>query len=159
MSLSRVVKPSSEDKSASQRFVADQIRKAREAQGLSQDKLRQALKKSSVSTISKWENGERSPSLRDIWNLARVLEKPVAFFVDPHYEERERQHTAELKQSGIGALVGREVLVEVKLHEHHGLNDEAFTRRGAIGGARDGLLLIGDEALALDCIQTIHFVD
>jgi len=56
----------------SARFVGRRIREVREARGMTQADLAEALGRTPTS-ISYWENGQRSPGLDDIVVLARVL--------------------------------------------------------------------------------------
>lgn len=57
------------------------IRQARETQGMTQEDLGDALGKDQ-KTISMYENGRRSISALDLFELARVLQTPITYFFD-----------------------------------------------------------------------------
>lgn len=64
----------------------EQIRKAREAAGLSQQGLAEAVGIKEQSAISRWESGEHAPTVDALQRLADAL--GVAFLIEP----RKRTH-------------------------------------------------------------------
>jgi Zn-dependent peptidase ImmA (M78 family)/transcriptional regulator with XRE-family HTH domain len=61
-------------------FVKERLTEAREARGLTQSVLAQALGKS-ASTISNWERGEQSPEPASLEMLSRDLRLPTRYFL------------------------------------------------------------------------------
>ena len=60
------------------KVFGENMRKAREEKGLTQEQLAEILK-TKQNTISRWENGEREPSLEMVVKIARSLD------CDPNY--------------------------------------------------------------------------
>lgn len=61
------------------------LRKLREARGLSQADISVLLGKAS-RTILRWEAGEQDPNLTDLRNMAKVFEVSVAYLVGEEEE-------------------------------------------------------------------------
>lgn len=61
-------------------FFADRVRKAREEKSLSQKELAIALD-TAQSYIASIENRKVNPKLQSMVVLARVLDKPLSFFI------------------------------------------------------------------------------
>ena len=142
-----------------QTFIGRQIRRAREEKNWDQKTLAEQFKpnKRSAASISLWERGLREPRWHDLNLLARILGKPIAFFADPGYEERERLRMEPLQTGGY--FLGRKVLVQFKLEEHHGMTDRAFTCQGVIKAFYGGFMEIGTQSIPMNHIQVIHFLD
>src|SRR5437867_3722421 len=141
-------------------FIGRQIRRAREEKNWDQKTLADQFKpkKRSAASISLWERGLREPRWHDMSLLARILGKPIAFFADPGYEERERLRTESLQTVG-EYFLGRRVLVQFKLEEHHGMTDRPFTCQGVIKAFYGGFMEIGTQSIPMNHIQVIHFLD
>ncbi len=65
-------------------YVGRQIRQAREQQGWSISELARRFGVSSAS-VSRWESGHQSIQFKDLERLAKLLEKPVQFFLPGWY--------------------------------------------------------------------------
>ncbi len=65
-------------------YIGDRIRAAREQQGWSISDLAKRLD-TSHTTISQWEKGKRPINFDDVERLARLLEKPVQWFLPGWY--------------------------------------------------------------------------
>lgn len=63
-----------------QKHIGKQIRKAREVKGWSARELGRRFKVS-IASISRWENGIQQISHEDLQRLARLLDKPVQYFL------------------------------------------------------------------------------
>jgi len=64
--------------------IGQRIRQAREEGGLSLRDLAERMG-TSHTTISEWEKGNRSVQFPDLEKLAKLLEKPVQFFLPEWY--------------------------------------------------------------------------
>ncbi|GKQ35218.1 helix-turn-helix domain-containing protein [Streptomyces sp. A012304] len=62
------------------RVIGDRLRASRRAAGLSQIALADRIGRDH-KTISRWENGHRSPSVLDLIYIARALDIPLADLV------------------------------------------------------------------------------
>lgn len=69
------------------KFNREKITKARLRQNLTQRELANLIGVSHV-TIFRWENGDRTPNVNHLANLANVLGEPIKYFYDKH----ERSH-------------------------------------------------------------------
>lgn len=65
-------------------ILAANVRDARKAAGLTQHELAIALGRGDAMTVSRWERGEHKPSDESLLALARVLDRPVAWFYVDH---------------------------------------------------------------------------
>lgn len=63
--------------------VGSQIRKARDAAGLSQVELARQIGQAE-RTVQAWESNTRTPRMDGLVALARALDQPVAFFYTDH---------------------------------------------------------------------------
>lgn len=63
--------------------VGARIKYAREALGLTQDRLRAALGFNDRQTVSDIENGKRAVKAEELVKLSEVLDRDVEFFIDP----------------------------------------------------------------------------
>lgn len=68
---------------------------AREAKGLTQEQLAKTLGKASKSAVSNWENRYSTPSMKDAFLIAEILEVDAGFLFgnkvqDSHTDEREK---------------------------------------------------------------------
>lgn len=66
------------------RLVGERIRMAREAKGWTQEALAEAMGIPDRQTISTIESGDRRVSADEMVRLIAVLERPLAYFADPH---------------------------------------------------------------------------
>ncbi|AEF43094.1 helix-turn-helix domain-containing protein [Hoyosella subflava] len=69
-------------------FRGERLREMREACGISQQDLARMADLSAGLIVGRWENGERSPQVDLLARVARVLNKPIEYFVDISPEER-----------------------------------------------------------------------
>lgn len=65
-------------------LVGERIRIAREAKGWTQEVLAQSMEIADRQTLSTIESGERKVSADELMKFIAVLERPLAFFTDPH---------------------------------------------------------------------------
>lgn len=61
-------------------IIGEKIKQQRKLSGLSQEKLGEQVGVS-LKTIQRWENGERSPRIEEIENLASVLRTSVGYLM------------------------------------------------------------------------------
>lgn len=66
------------------RLIGERIKFAREAAGLSQEKLTQALDFNDRQTLSTIELGQRRVSAEELVQFAKALAQPLDFFTDPY---------------------------------------------------------------------------
>ncbi|WP_066570352.1 ImmA/IrrE family metallo-endopeptidase [Snodgrassella sp. CFCC 13594] len=62
-------------------FIPEKLRIAREIRGYNQTQL-EAISEVSKATISKWENGEQSPSFANLEKVSSALNFPMGWFID-----------------------------------------------------------------------------
>lgn len=60
--------------------IGEKIRLRRRLMNMKQEDLSQ-LVGVSLKTIQRWENGERSPRMREMEKLGKILEEPLSYFV------------------------------------------------------------------------------
>jgi repressor LexA len=81
--------------------IGKRIREAREHLGLSQTQLADALGYTYVA-VSGWETGRRRPSLDDLLQISKILNKPLEYFIG----ERSRSESPVLE---LERIVGRTI--------------------------------------------------
>jgi len=92
------------------KHIGERIRRAREQRGWTQGELAQRLGKN-ATTVSNYENGNRTIRITELPELARVLEVPIAYFFES--EEQITERLAEL----VDALQSQRVLDDHLLQE------------------------------------------
>lgn len=89
MSPQRTPKARTATAHAARGLIANRLREAREKAQLSQEALAKRLgrPKSFVTDI---ENGNRRLILEELWDIARVMNRPVSYFADPPRDDYEQ---------------------------------------------------------------------
>ena len=102
--------------------VGIQIRAARDAEGLTQGQLAEAVGRTRAA-VSLWEAGERMPAVDDLLAVAAALDRAVDFFLPARTEETKRESAAVLLRAVAsqlsGARVGTEVAQVVREADRH----------------------------------------